>query len=78
MPTLTITAFGAITQPNQDLYEGYYAGGEWGAPRYVTDPAGRDLYTDLVYINGGVGSATASGYGSFYTEMIDGQTGKDY
>ena len=74
----TITAFGAITQPNQDLYEGYYAGGEWGAPRYVTDPAGRDLYTDLVYINGGVGSATASGYGSFYTEMIDGQTGKDY
>lgn len=65
IPVLTVTAFGAI---NGDLYAGYIEGNtRLGENQYLTDPAARDLYNDLIFVSGGVGSASASGYGNFYT-----------
>lgn len=65
IPVLTVTAFGAI---NGDLYAGYIEGNNrLGENQYLTDPAARDLYNDLIFVSGGVDSASASGYGNFYT-----------
>ena len=65
IPALTLTAFGAA---NTDLYSGYIKGNTiLGEDQYLTDPAARDLYNHLIFVTGAPGSASASGYGSFYT-----------
>lgn len=56
--------FGAI---NGDLYDGYIKGNTTlGGNLTLTDPAARDLYNDLIFTSGAPGSASGSGYGSFY------------
>ena len=68
IPALTVTAFGSALGTNGDLYEGYIKGNTTlGGNLTLTDPAARDLYNDLIFIAGEPGSASASGYGSFYT-----------
>ena len=57
--------FGAL---NAELYSGYIQGNTiLGETQTLTDPAARDLYNDLIFVSGAPGSASASGYGSFYT-----------
>ena len=68
IPALTVTAFGGALGYNDILYEGYIKGNTTlGGNLTLTDPAARDLYNDLIFIAGEPGSASASGYGSFYT-----------
>ena len=65
IPLLTTTVFGAL---NAELYSGYIQGNTiLGETQTLTDPAARDLYNDLIFVSGAPGSASASGYGSFYT-----------
>ena len=65
IPLLATTVFGAL---NAELYSGYIQGNTiLGETQTLTDPAARDLYNDLIFVSGAPGSASASGYGSFYT-----------
>ncbi len=67
IPVLTTTAFGSALGVNGDLYEGYIKGNTTlGGNLTLTDPAARDLYNDLIFTSGAPGSASGSGYGSFY------------
>lgn len=60
--------FGSALGDNGDLYEGYIKGNTTlGGNLTLTDPAARDLYNDLIFTSGAPGSASGSGYGSFYT-----------
>ena len=68
IPVLTTTAFGGALGYNDILYDGYIKGNTTlGGNLTLTDPAARDLYNDLIFTAGAPGSASASGYGSFYT-----------
>ena len=59
--------FGSALGTNGDLYEGYIKGNTTlGGNLTLTDPAARDLYNDLIFMSGAPGSASGSGYGSFY------------
>lgn len=65
IPLLTTTVFGAL---NAELYSGYIQGNTiLGETQTLTDPSVRDKYNDLIFVTGEPGSASASGYGSFYT-----------
>ena len=67
IPALTVTAFGSALGTNGDLYDGYIKGNTTlGGNLTLTDPAARDLYNDLIFTSGAPGSASGSGYGSFY------------
>ena len=60
--------FGGALGYNDILYEGYIKGNTTlGGNLTLTDPAARDLYNDLIFVAGKPGSASGSGYGSFYT-----------
>ena len=68
IPVLTTTAFGGALGYNDILYEGYIKGNTTlGGNLTLTDSAARDLYNDLIFVTGEPGSASGSGYGSFYT-----------
>lgn len=68
IPALTVTAFGGALGYNDILYEGYIKGNTTlGGNLTLTDPTARDLYNDLIFVMGNPGSASGSGYGSFYT-----------
>ena len=68
IPALTVTAFGGALGYNDILYEGYIKGNTTlGGNLTLTDPTARDLYNDLIFVMGKPGSASGSGYGSFYT-----------
>ena len=59
--------FGSALGTNGDLYNGYIKGNTTlGGNLTLTDPAARDLYNDLIFTSGAPGSASGSGYGSFY------------
>lgn len=59
--------FGSALGTNGDLYSGYIKGNTTlGENLTLTDPAARDLYNDLIFTSGAPGSASGSGYGSFY------------
>lgn len=59
--------FGSALGTNGDLYDGYIKGNTTlGGNLTLTDPAARDLYNDLIFTAGAPGSASGSGYGSFY------------
>ena len=65
IPALTTAVFGAL---NAELYNGYIQGNTiLGETQTLTDPSVRDKYNDLIFVTGEPGSASASGYGSFYT-----------
>lgn len=60
--------FGGALGYNDILYEGYIKGNTTlGGNLTLTDPAARDLYNDLIFVTGKPGSASGSGYGSFFT-----------
>ena len=60
--------FGGALGYNDILYDGYIKGNTTlGGNLTLTDPAARDLYNDLIFTSGAPGSASGSGYGSFYT-----------
>lgn len=60
--------FGSALGRNGNLYEGYIKGNTTlGGNLTLTDPAARDLYNDLIFTSGTPGSASGSGYGSFFT-----------
>lgn len=60
--------FGGALGYNDILYEGYIKGNTTlGGNLTLTDPTARDLYNDLIFVMGKPGSASGSGYGSFYT-----------
>ena len=60
--------FGGALGYNDILYDGYIKGNTTlGGNLTLTDPAARDLYNNLIFTSGAPGSASASGYGSFYT-----------
>ena len=62
--TVGFNIFGSASE----LYAGYIKGNTiLGENQYLTDPAARDMYNDLIFVTGAPGSASASGYGSFYT-----------
>lgn len=62
-----VNIFGSALGTNGDLYSGYIKGNTTlGGNLTLTDPAARDLYNDLIFIMGKPGSASGSGYGSFY------------
>ena len=68
IPALTVTAFGSALGDNGDLYSGYIKGNTTlGGNLTLTDPTARDLYNDLIFVMGKPGSASGSGYGSFFT-----------
>ena len=63
-----VNIFGSALGTNGDLYSGYIKGNTTlGGNLTLTDPAARDLYDDLIFTSGAPGSASGSGYGSFYT-----------
>ena len=63
-----VNIFGGALGYNDILYEGYIKGNTTlGGNLTLTDPAARDLYNDLIFTSGTPGSASGSGYGSFYT-----------
>ena len=65
VPVLTVTVF---ADANAELYAGYIQGNTiLGETQTLTDPSVRDKYNDLIFVTGEPGSASASGYGSFYT-----------
>ena len=65
VPVLTVTVFADL---NAELYSGYIQGNTvLGETQTLTDPSVRDKYNDLIFVTGEPGSASASGYGSFYT-----------
>ena len=62
-----VNIFGSALGTNGDLYDGYIKGNTTlGGNLTLTDPAARDLYNDLIFTSGAPGSASGSGYGSFY------------
>ena len=62
-----VNIFGSALGVNGDLYDGYIKGNTTlGGNLTLTDPAARDLYNDLIFTSGAPGSASGSGYGSFY------------
>ena len=68
IPALTVTAFGGALGYNDILYDGYIKGNTTlGGNLTLTDPTARDLYNDLIFVMGKPGSASGSGYGSFFT-----------
>ena len=63
-----VNIFGGALGYNDILYDGYIKGNTTlGGNLTLTDPAARDLYNDLIFTSGAPGSASGSGYGSFYT-----------
>lgn len=63
-----VNIFGGALGYNDILYEGYIKGNTTlGGNLTLTDPAARDLYNDLIFVMGKPGSASGSGYGSFFT-----------
>ena len=63
-----VNIFGGALGYNDILYEGYIKGNTTlGGNLTLTDPTARDLYNDLIFVMGKPGSASGSGYGSFYT-----------
>ena len=63
-----VNIFGGALGYNDILYEGYIKGNTTlGGNLTLTDPAARDMYNDLIFVTGKPGSASGSGYGSFYT-----------
>ena len=63
-----VNIFGGALGYNDILYEGYIKGNTTlGGHLTLTDPTARDLYNDLIFVMGKPGSASGSGYGSFYT-----------
>lgn len=62
-----VNIFGGALGYNDILYEGYIKGNTTlGGNLTLTDPTARDLYNDLIFVMGKPGSASGSGYGSFY------------
>ena len=62
-----VNIFGGALGNNDILYDGYIKGNTTlGGNLTLTDPAARDLYNDLIFTSGAPGSASGSGYGSFY------------
>ena len=68
-----VNIFGSALGTNGDLYSGYIKGNTTlGGNLTLTDPAARDLYNDLIFTSGAPGSASGSGYGSFYNYQVAG------
>ena len=66
--SLSIVGANIFGDLNAELYNGYIQGNTiLGETQTLTDPSVRDKYNDLIFVTGKPGSASASGYGSFYT-----------
>ena len=66
--SLSIVGANIFGDLNAELYSGYIQGNTiLGETQTLTDPSVRDKYNDLIFVTGEPGSASASGYGSFYT-----------